>query len=699
MIRPCHAKKAGPPPPIRDYAFSNQMEDQVPAPDPVTRPEADPQDTMWRAVFRSVRVRLLVIALLPMLVLVPLLLGTTMVRWGGKLDELLITKVNGDLTIANQYLDQLLQNSGARLDGFANSVALRDAIGDETALATLLETQRKALGLDFLYVTDGRTTPAGFTPSDWPVIRSALDGTWRSAVDILSASDLNAVSAGLDAWAAIRLVPTVAAVPTDRLVEDRGMIIHSAAPLRLADGRPGALVGGLLLNRNLSFIDTINALVYREQSLPQGSQGTATLFLDDVRVSTNVRLFENVRALGTRVSAEVRDRVLGEGKVWLDRAFVVNDWYISAYEPIVDSRGMRVGMLYVGFLEAPFLAAKKNAALSVMVVFVLIAAISVPIFLRWAGRIFRPLERMTQTIARVEAGDMDARNRPDEHTGEIAQVAGHLDTLLDRIQERDQQLREWGESLERKVEERTRDLRDANRKLERTTERLIMSEKLAAVGEITASVAHEINNPIAVIQGNLDVARSVLDRDAEKVQTEFRLIDDQVYRISVIVSKLLQFAKPEEYSGAANVISPVDVVQDCLVLTRHQIDMSEIQVATEFSCENNVLMSRTELQQVVVNLILNALYAMPERGRLTLSVQDEDSGVVIKVDDTGKGIEPSVLKRIFDPFFTTKQAEGTGLGLSISQTLISRAGGQITATSSPGQGSRFRVWLPRAVSE
>ena len=669
------------------------------APQPDTSPADGPHDPMWRAVFRSVRVRLLVIALLPMLVLVPLMLGSTMVRWGGKIDEILITKVHGDLTIANQYLDQLLQNSGERLDGFANSVALRDAMADDVARAALLETQRKALGLDFLYVTDGQSAPGDITPSDWPVIRSALAGTWRSAVDILSAQDLNAVSPGLDAWAAIRLVPTVAAVPTDRSIEDRGMVIHSAAPIRLADGRSGALVGGLLLNRNLSFIDTINGLVYREQSLPQGSQGTATLFLDDVRVSTNVRLFENVRALGTRVSAEVRDRVLGEGQVWLDRAFVVNDWYISAYQPIVDSRGMRVGMLYVGFLEAPFLAAKKNAALSVMVLFVLIAAISVPIFLRWAGRIFRPLERMTQTIARVEAGDMDARNRPAEGTGEIAQVAGHLDILLDRIQERDRQLREWGESLERKVEDRTRDLRDANRKLERTTERLIMSEKLAAVGEITASVAHEINNPIAVIQGNLDVARSVLDRDADKVQTEFRLIDDQVYRISVIVSKLLQFAKPEEYSGAANVISPVDVVQDCLVLTRHQIEHADIDVVMDFSSENNVLMSRTELQQVVVNLILNALYAMRDNGRLTLAVRDEDGGVVIRVDDTGQGIEPSVLKRIFDPFFTTKQAEGTGLGLSISQTLITRAGGQITATSTPGQGSRFRVWLPRGEAD
>src|SRR5690606_985998 len=98
--------------------------------------------------------------------------------------------------------------------------------------------------------------------------------------------------------------------------------------------------------QNLVFIDTINDLVYRAGSLPEGSQGTATLFLEDVRISTNVRLFEGKRALGTRVSAEVRAQVLGRGETWLDSAFVVNDRYISAYEPIVDTAGQRVGMLY-----------------------------------------------------------------------------------------------------------------------------------------------------------------------------------------------------------------------------------------------------------------------------------------------------------------------------------------------------------------
>ncbi|SIT18674.1 sensor histidine kinase [Paracoccus saliphilus] len=646
-------------------------------------------------LLRSVRVRLLVIALLPMLVLFPVMLGGAMLRWSNKMDNLLIVKVNSDLTIADQYLQHLLENSVERLDALAGSVAFEEALQRDGAKA-YIAARKEELGLDFLYLSDGSPLPRGFVPRDWPVIEDALAGAPRSAIDILSAGQLDALSPGLPERAAIRLVPTRAARPTDRLTEDRGMIIHSAAPVTMPDGTRRALVGGVLLNRNLDFIDTINALVYRERSLPEGSQGTATLFLDDVRISTNVRLFENVRALGTRVSAEVRQRVLDDGATWLDRAFVVNDWYISAYQPITDSKGENVGMLYVGFLEAPFQRQKINTIVALSLIFVFVAAISVPIFLRWAGRIFRPLERMTQTIAEVEAGNLDARNGPHEESGEIAQVAQHLDGLLNAVQERDRQLRDWGESLEQKVEERTRDLQEANSKLERATERLIMSEKLAAVGEITAGVAHEINNPIAVIQGNLDVARDLLGEDAKKVETEFRLIDDQVYRVGVIVSKLLQFARPAEYSGAANLIVPAEVARDCLVLTRQQIEKARIESRTNFATTRAVLMERTELQQVVVNLILNAVHAMPGGGILTMSVLDEDDHVVIRIEDTGSGIPSETLKRIFDPFFTTKQAQGTGLGLSISQQLVGRIGGRIVAASEPGQGSRFDIILPAA---
>lgn len=657
---------------------------------------------------RSVRYRLLAIALLPTLVILPLLLGIAVFRWNDKFDSLLISKVNGDLTIAHQYLSRILENTGEHIHALGGSVRFLEAAAQGgTALPIFLETSRQELGIDFLILIDaagqvlaGAPATSASLPIDRPVIAAALSGRPLTAIDIFANADLAAISPDLAARATLELVPTPNAVPTERASETQGMVVHSASPITLQDGRPGALVGGTLLNQNLVFIDTINDLVYREASLPEGSQGTATLFLDDVRISTNVRLFEGRRALGTRVSAAVRQTVLEEGKTWLDSAFVVNDWYISAYEPIVDSYGKRVGMLYVGFLEAPFREAKYATLITIALAFLAVTAASVPIFLRWARNIFKPLERMTGTIAKVEGGDLGARTGLAGAHDEIGRVALHLDHLLDQIQERDRELRAWNEELNQRVEERTRDLSLANRQLEATTKQLIMSEKLAAIGEITAGVAHEINNPIAVMQGNLEVARNLMGDRAELAKTEFRLLDEQIHRIHRIVTKLLQFAKPEEYAGFVERHAPADVVTDSLPLVQHLLNKAAIAIQRDHRATRLVLMNRTELQQVIVNLIVNAIHAMPDGGNLSLRDFDEDrdnvAGLAIEIADTGIGMAPDLLARVFDPFFTTKRHEGTGLGLSICQTLITRQGGKITAESTPGHGTVFKIWLPQA---
>ncbi|WP_417810845.1 cache domain-containing protein [Thalassospira alkalitolerans] len=668
---------------------------------------------------RSVRFKLLAIALLPTLVILPLLLGVMMVRWNSKFDALLTSKVNGDLTIAHQYVSHILENTGKQIEALGQSVMFRDllASGDRGQIDDFLAAKRRELGLDFLYIANRQGRVSGVAPIQarprvdpgWPVISQAFLGGSSTGVDIFSNADLAAISPDLAARARLDLVPTANAVPTDRNTETRGMVVHSAShvslPMDEATGVTGAeadgvLVGGLLLNQNLVFIDTINDLVYRESSLPEGSQGTATLFLDDVRISTNVRLFEGRRALGTRVSAVVRGNVLTDGKVWLDSAFVVNDWYISAYEPIVDSFGKRVGMLYVGFLEKPFAQTKYESLLIIVGAFLFVATLSVPIFLRWARGIFKPLERMTQTIARVESGDFDARTDINQVQDEISLVAEHLDDLLDQVQERDKRLRAWNEELNARVDARTRELRDANRQLEATTKQLIMSEKLAAIGEITAGVAHEINNPVAVIQGNLDVVRDVLGENARLAETEFRLIDEQVSRINMIVTKLLQFAKPEEYAGFIERHAPGEVIADCLPLVQHLLNKADIEIVCHSNATRLILMNRTELQQVLVNLMVNALHAMPDSGTLTLidedAEQDGKRGILISVRDTGTGMSAEILGRIFDPFYTTKRREGTGLGLSISKTLIDRQGGQMTVESEPGQGTVFTIWLPEA---
>lgn len=661
---------------------------------------------------RSVRYRLLAIALVPMLVILPLLLGISIFRWNARFDEALISKVRDDLTIAHEYLTRIMESTAEQLAFVTNSERFQEALrkqdGPSGDLAVVLKETAKAHGYDFLYIVadNGAVIASGFPLAsssirwNWPIVRSAFEGRAETAIDVFEPKDLSALSPDIARRARIDLIPTVGSVSSTRTEEARGLVLQSASPFTLSDGRRAALVGGILLNQNLAFVDTINDLIYHGSGLPRGSQGTVTLFLDDVRVSTNVRLFEARRAIGTRVSAEVRKAVLDDGGTWLDSAFVVNDWYVSGYEPLLDSANRRVGMLYAGFLQKPFTDAKRQTLLEIALAFLVAVGATIPLFLRWAAEIFRPLERMTGTIARVERGELDARTGHTDGRDEIGQVALHLDRLLDRVNERDAQLRHWNEELNQRVEERTSKLQLANQQLEATTKQLVMSEKLAAIGEITAGIAHEINNPIAVVEGNLEVIRDLMGDKVGDAKTEFRLIDEQLRRISEIVTRLLQFAKPQEYAGFVEQYQLSEIANDTLPLVQHLLNKTTIAVDKEYRASRSITMNRTELQQVLVNLLVNAIHAMPDGGRLTLRTFDRDEGhrrgVVIEVTDTGAGMASDVVQRIFDPFFTTKRREGTGLGLSISQMLVTRQGGKISVESEPGKGATFSVWLPEA---
>ncbi len=651
----------------------------------------------WSALYRrkrSVRLQLLVMALVPLMVLLPVLLVMGISRWNNDYNNLLIAKVESELQVAEQYLQRIVGATGTSVEALAASLAIQKA-AENGQLNDFLTAEKDALGLDFLSIV--QPTSIDEHMQKWPVVQSALTGTARTAVDLFEADDLLMIDVALAEQAELILIPTEAAVPTDKVAETRGMMIHTAAPVSI-NGSPRVLVGGILLNRNLDFIDTINTLVYQRKNTAEDPRGTATLFLEDVRISTNVRLFENVRALGTRVSAEVRSAVLNQGQTWLDRAFVVNDWYISGYLPVYDSFDQRIGMLYVGFLEEPFRLVKRDAIAMMWIAFIGVLIVFIPVFLRLAGGIFSPLERMTKTMRRVETGDLTARNNLNRSGGEIAEVSHHLDHLLDQVQERDKQLRDWADDLNVRVEERTAQLREANQKLETTYKQLVMSEKLASIGEITAGVAHEINNPVAVIQGNVDVVRLTLGEQAEPVKTELDLIDRQIMRIGGIVGKLLQFARPSDYGKFEEYVNLRDVTQDSLGLVDHVYASKDIDVKLELTNVPDVKINPSELQQVIINLIINAVQAMDGKGILTIQShvleRDGKNGVCLAFHDSGPGISEDTIITIFDPFFTTKRAKGTGLGLSISQTIIQTAGGIITADNHPKGGALMSIWLP-----
>lgn len=660
----------------------------------------------------SVRLKLLALVLAPLLLGVPVLLFLVW-TWGNEAYERLLKfKISSDLVTAHEYFDRVRLGVGRDVQALAESRRLAGGLDGiaQKELPILLGRLAEARGLDFLHYLDTSGRPiAGSRPGrspptdrpDWPAVASALAGVAHTTIERLSPEALAAIAPELRQRARLALVDTRAAAPDPRTAEERGLIIHAAAPIYDARQRAvGVLEGGVLLNGNLELVDGINEIVYRAGSLPLGSLGTATLFLGDTRIATNVRLFEGTRALGTRVSAAVRERVLGRGEIWHGTAFVVNDDYVSGYEPIVDGRGVRVGMLYVGFLEAPLREAKQWAMGALFLVFITISAAGTILSLRWARSVFRPIERMNAVIQRIGEGDVAARVGPVASRDELGRLAGEFDHLLDTLAAKREELQRWALELDRRVAERTAELRDANENLRRAQQRLVTSEKLAAIGELTAGVAHEVNNPVSVIQGNLDVLGDVLGDAAAPVRGEIRRIHEQADRIRQIVTRLLQFARPGEFAGYTEAVDVNGVIADCLLLTRHNLDQRVITVDTELAASGRIEINRSELQQVLINLIVNAVQAMPDGGTLTLSSADwiEDGapvGALIGVRDTGSGIPAEHLSSIFDPFFTTKRGSGTGLGLSISYAIIERYGGRISVQSTPGDGAAFTIRLRR----
>jgi two-component system NtrC family sensor kinase len=531
--------------------------------------------------------------------------------------------------------------------------------------------------------------------------QDAQNGKQSSGIEIFSASDLAAE--GLAEEVSLPLIMTARAHPTEKKVEDRGMMIRALYPIIDTQGKILAILdAGVLLNANFTFVDVIRDLVYGPGSLIEGSIGTVTVFLDDVRITTNVPISPGERALGTRVSDEVRSIVLDQGKTWIDRAFVVNDWYISSYEPIIDVDGKRVGMLYAGFLETPFRHSLLQALAVLVLLFFALMGLTSFVAVKGAKSIFKPIELMSSVVHATRKGE-EKRIGEIRSKDEIGSLANEFDVMLDLLSERKLLIQSWAEELEAKVDERTSELKQKNTELtqtisvlQKTRQQLVIAEKLAALGELTAGVAHEINNPTAVMLGNLDVIVEEMGSSLEPVQDEIDLVIKQIYRIKGITNNLLQYAKPDTYAGYMIETDVDEVINETLKLVHHL--RSEINYNIEFLSHSTLLISinQQELQQVLVNLIGNAIQALPEmNGSITISTQDiQKNGVLISIQDNGHGMNEESISKAFNPFYTTKtQGEGTGLGLSISYNLVRRYGGNIEIKSTQGMGTEFIISL------
>lgn len=279
----------------------------------------------------------------------------------------------------------------------------------------------------------------------------------------------------------------------------------------------------------------------------------------------------------------------------------------------------------------------------------------------------RPLDELKETIARLREGDLAARVGFAKRTDDVGQLG-----------------RQFNEMIQQLAENRA--------EIERLHQReMARAEHLATIGELAAGLAHEIRNPLAGIAGVVDVMGKELPAESSS-RAVLPEVQDEIHHIQAILNDLLAYARPR--SPAFHPADLNSTIEQAVSLARQQVRTRPIEIS--FEPQKNlpeVMHDPMQIQQVILNLLINGIQAIPKEGKVEVTSRREGELAVVTIKDTGKGIPKDSLPKIFKPFFTTR-TEGTGLGLPLAKGIVESHGGRIEVQSEPGRGAQFDVLLP-----
>jgi len=514
------------------------------------------------------------------------------------------------------------------------------------------------------------------------VVRAALAGADTGATRIIDSVELRALGDSLYERAGIDIVPTPHARPSAATRLTSAMAMECATPLRDRTGRiTGVVYGGRLLNRHFDIVDKIHDMVYENRTYHAKPVGTVTIFQNDVRIATNVLTQSGVRAIGTRVSEAVFANVVERGQPWNDRAFVVTDWYLTAYEPIRDINGSIIGILYVGILEKPFRDMMWSSLAIFLAIMLGCSLVAVVLAFVLAGAILDPVTRLARATTHLANGDLTHRVPNGVGIREIHDLAESFNEMTRRLSERETSLQ------------------SANRDLDVLNKRYI---------DLVGMVSHELKG---ILSSTMLNAYTVRDGYLGPLTDEQKKALDSVTRnleyFDLSVKNFLNLSRIEKGELA---ISPIllkvrdDIVNQSIDAFSRQAQEKRMSIVNRVPAELTLSADGFLLSLVLNNMLGNAVKYGVEGGAIEVSACRDPAGgsVTVEVYNDGRPIVEAEMGRLFRRFSRLDTAEGrrvrgTGLGLFLCREIVERHSGR-TWCEPRAHGNAFLFTIPHSPS-
>ena len=519
------------------------------------------------------------------------------------------------------------------------------------------DTLKETLRVDYLI----RLPLEQALTADSKIVRkSATEMKSLGGTRIISQDELVAMGIESQKTAQIVIQNTPKARPSTRKVLESVMAKECVLPIRDSEGHTTEVVyAGRFINRDYVLVDRIRKLVFGDELYHDKPVGTVTVFQDDVRVSTNVLTADGKRAIGTRVSDEVYHEVVENGNRWLDRAFVVTDWYKTAYEPIRDIDGTIIGILYVGTLEEPFNDMLAGILLAFVLVILLASGLGLVLSVYLAGSIVNPITHLTEATYKVACGELGQAVQADASIRELKHLAESFNDMSVRLKEREVALKANSEK---------------------------MTELNKSYMDLLGFVAHELKGLLASAVIN---AYSLRDGYLGMINFKQKKAVDSICRnldyLDATVRKFLNLSRIERGN--------LEINKTQFSLSRDVFEVSiqafsKLQRTRKMVIDNQIdpslmICADKDLMQIVANnLVNNAIKYGTDSGQIFLTSRDKGEFVTIEVYNDSRPITEEMKDQLFKKFSRLdvpekKTVKGSGLGLYITKQIVEAHGGSI----------------------